>query len=490
MHYALVISDSKVALAPCHPARARKLLKKGKASVHRLYPFTIRLYHEPVDPVETQIEVKIDPGSRTTGIALVQHNPTGAKVVYGINLHHRGLAIKGKLDSRRAIRRSRRHRKMRYRQARFSNRTRPKGWLAPSLMHRVLTTQTWIDRLMRYSHVTSGSVEEVKFDTHKLKNPGVSGIDYQRGALYNTQMREYLLEKYNRTCVYCGGTSGDKYLEWEHVIPKSRGGTDSSDNALLACSCCNKLKANHTLEEWLVLLRNPKYPTLKKHRTALLTRLPKVIKSKPVGNLKDAAVMNAIRHKVGDYLSALVPFQYHPSWLTKVNRKRQGYPKDHWVDAAVLGNNSVGIDPKLKPVHIHCVGQGDHQMTKVNKYGFPRTSAKTLLPAFGFSTGDLVCLDHPTKGKWVGKVVIRSRGDFDLSTRDPKTGLVKKIGSHYRYFTKLHAKDGYTYSTPAKTQFIVGVKYLPKLVEELGVEVETVTINSTDVKATVLDAVA
>lgn len=86
MQYALVISNSKVALAPCHPARARKLLKRGKASVYRLHPFTIRLYHEPVDPVSTDIEVKIDPGSRTTGIALVQHNPSGSVVVYGIKL--------------------------------------------------------------------------------------------------------------------------------------------------------------------------------------------------------------------------------------------------------------------------------------------------------------------------------------------------------------------------------------------------------------------
>lgn len=489
MQYALVISNSKIALAPCHPARARKLLKKGKASLHRLYPFTIRLYHEPVDSVETDIEIKIDPGSRTTGFALVQHNPSGSKVVYGINLHHRGLAIKSKLESRRAIRQSRRHRKTRYRQARFKNRTRPKGWIPPSLLHRVLTVQTWIDRLMCYSHVTCGSVEEVKFDTHKLKNPDVAGFHYQQGTLFNTQMREYLLEKYNRTCVYCSGVSGDKYLEWEHVIPKSKNGTDSSDNALLACSHCNKLKSNYTLEEWLTQLHNTNYPALPKHRKVLLTNIPKIIKRKPVGNLRDAAVMNAIRYKLGDYLSNLVPFQYHSSWLTKVNRKRHGYPKDHWVDAAVLGKNTVSISPKLKPAHIHCVGHGDYQMTRVNKYGFPRTSAKTLIPVFGFSTGDLVKINHPTKGKWVGKIMIRASGYFDLSTRDPNTGLVKKINSHYTHFTKLQAKDGYTYSVPAITQFIANSEQLPKLIEGLGIEIETIKINSTDVKATVLDVV-
>lgn len=487
MQYALVISNSKVALAPCHPARARKLLRRGDAAVHRLYPFTIRLKHEPVDPVSTEIEIKIDPGSKVTGIALVQHSKSGSTVVYGINLHHRGQVIKAKLYSRRNIRRSRRNRKTRYRKPRFSNRTTATGWLAPSIMHRVLTVQTWIYRLMRYSHVVKGSVELVKFDMHKLKNPGIVGKDYQQGPLFNTQMREYLLSKFNHTCVYCGGASKDKYLVWEHVVPRSKGGSDSSTNAVLACSCCNRLKGNQSLREWLSKLDKPLYPALKDHRIVLKKRLPGIIKKLPKGNLRDAAVVNAIRYRLGDYLGALVPFQYHVSWLTKVNRKRLGYVKDHWIDAAVLGTDTVDLSPKLKPVHIYCTGHGDRQMTRVNKFGFPRTGAKTLLPAFGYRTGDLVRLDHPKHGCWVGKVAIRLTGSFVLTTKDPATGLTKKVNSNYRYFTKLHSRDGYTYTTPPKIQFIIKEELLGSITSKLGVEVDTTPIQLGVVLATIID---
>jgi len=61
---------------PCHPARARELLKVGKAAVYCRYPFTIILRER--DGGDTQpIEVKLDPGSRETGIALIIDDNTG-----------------------------------------------------------------------------------------------------------------------------------------------------------------------------------------------------------------------------------------------------------------------------------------------------------------------------------------------------------------------------------------------------------------------------
>jgi hypothetical protein len=108
---------------PCHPARARKLLNKGKAAIYRKFPFTIILKYS-VDADLQAVEIKFDPGSRTTGRAKVGHFNRGLEVIWAGNLNHRGIQIKSHLEPRRAIRRSRRNRKTRYRQARFLNRLR------------------------------------------------------------------------------------------------------------------------------------------------------------------------------------------------------------------------------------------------------------------------------------------------------------------------------------------------------------------------------
>ena len=123
MNSVFVISSTKKPLMPCRPARARKLLTAGRAAVYRLHPFTIILLDR--EDGETQpLEVKTDPGSKTTGIALVGHfEQQGAVVLWGANLSHRGQAMKNNLESRRALRRGRRGRKTRYRGGRPSSMT-------------------------------------------------------------------------------------------------------------------------------------------------------------------------------------------------------------------------------------------------------------------------------------------------------------------------------------------------------------------------------
>jgi len=101
-NYALVIDTNKQPLSPCHPSVARKLLDSGKAAVFRRYPFTIILNKSCSDIVNQAIELKIDPGSKTTGIALIQ----GEKIIFGGELSHRGNAIKASLESRRSLRRA------------------------------------------------------------------------------------------------------------------------------------------------------------------------------------------------------------------------------------------------------------------------------------------------------------------------------------------------------------------------------------------------
>jgi hypothetical protein len=195
MSNVFVIDQKRTPLNPVHPGWARKLLSSGKAKVYKRYPFTILLNGVVESPGVQPLRVKLDPGSKTTGIAVV--DDASGKVVFAAELTHRGNAIKASLDDRRAIRRSRRNRHTRYRAARFSNRAKPKGWIAPSLMSRVCNVETWVKRLQRVCPLSAISMELVRFDLQQMENPEISGVEYQQGTLQGYEVREYLLNKWS-----------------------------------------------------------------------------------------------------------------------------------------------------------------------------------------------------------------------------------------------------------------------------------------------------
>ena len=232
MNKVFVLSSTKLPLMPCLPERARELLSKGKAAVYRAVPFTIIL-KDRADGDTQDIEFKTDPGSKTTGLALVaDYEKRGKTLLFAANLTHRGGAMKNNLESRAALRRGRRGRKTRYREARFDNRTRPDNcggkWLAPSVKGRVDNVKVWYDRFLSRTPITSAAIETVRFDMQKMVNPEISGVEYQQGTLAGYELREYLLEKFNRTCAYCG--KKDVPLQIEHIHPKSLGGSDKTSN--------------------------------------------------------------------------------------------------------------------------------------------------------------------------------------------------------------------------------------------------------------------
>jgi hypothetical protein len=199
MSKVFVIDTNQKPLNPVHPGRARHLLSEGKAAVYRRFPFTIILKIEIEEPVIQSLRIKLDPGSRTTGIAVV--NDETGEVVCAAELSHRGQKIKAALDDRRAVRRSRRQRKTRYRAPRCSNRhNKKKGWLPPSLISRISHVLTWVNRLSRYCPITAISMELVRFDMQLMEDAEVSGVQYQQGTLAGYETREYLLEKWKRTC--------------------------------------------------------------------------------------------------------------------------------------------------------------------------------------------------------------------------------------------------------------------------------------------------
>lgn len=219
---------------PCQPARARRLLKSGRARVVRLFPFTIRLTDRLIEDSKLQpVLVKIDPGSRHSGFAVVRVDEKGHHHgLFFIDLVHRGESIRDALTGRSAHRRRRRG-NLRHRAPRFLNRTKPQGWLPPSLRHRVDTVTSWVSKLTGLVPVTGLVVELVKFDAQKLQNPEISGTEYQQGTLFEYEVREYLLEKFCRRCVYCGAENVP--LNIDHVVPKACGGSNRISNLVLSC---------------------------------------------------------------------------------------------------------------------------------------------------------------------------------------------------------------------------------------------------------------
>jgi 5-methylcytosine-specific restriction endonuclease McrA len=248
MQRVFVLSNTKKPLMPCHPARARELLRDRKAAVYRRIPFTIIL-KDRVDGDLQPLELKVDPGSKTTGISLVGEFKRGRRVIFGANLSHRGQAVRDALESRRSLRRSRRARKTRYRAPRFLNRRRQRGWLPPSLRSRVDNVQSWGNKLISFSPLSAVAVETVRFDTQKMENPEISGVEYQQGELLGYEVREYLLEKWGRRCTYCGKDGVP--LQVEHIHPRCLGGSNRVSNLTLACRPCNEKKGSHPIEDFL-----------------------------------------------------------------------------------------------------------------------------------------------------------------------------------------------------------------------------------------------
>ena len=437
---------------------ARRMLRDGKAAVYRKHPFTIILRpangqaalpgfvsgadvtsgDEPVEP----LRLKIDPGSRTTGLAVV--NDARRQIVWAGELKHRGPEIRKALDHRRAMRRGRRNRKTRYRPARFNNRCRggchgcggnpaknkslcrpcaakPRAkrnpelavkWLPPSLMSRVHNVKTWVKRLCASFPIGAISVEVARFDTQLMENPEIGGVDYQQGELAGYELREYLLEKFQRKCAYCGKT--DVPLEIEHIVPRSRGGANRASNLTIACNSCNQKKGNQTAAEF-------GHPQVQEQ-----ARRP----------LRDAAMMNATRYKTLEMLKGFgLPLEAGTGGRTKYNRTRAGLEKSHWADAACVGEStperwhtgSGQVQEIRARSYPRGLVPGRRQVCKVDKHGFPpqsygkRPGAKVGVRFHGYQTGDIVEIVK-SKGKWAGvyrgRISVRASGDFDFSPRD------------------------------------------------------------------------
>ena len=410
---------------PTTPARARILLQAGKAVVFRLHPFTIRLK----DRVEGEVQplsLLLDPGSKATGIAIAR---VAGEIRYALwlgELLHRGSAIHKSLQQRSNFRRRRRSANLRYREPRFDTRTRPVGWLAPSLQHRVDTTLALVRRLEELAPIGEIAMELVRFDMQLLENPEISGVEYQQGTLQGYEVRQYLLEKWGRKCAYCDAESVP--LEVEHIQAKVNGGSSRVSNLALGCHPCNQAKGAQDVRAFLG------------HDPERLKRLLSQAKAP----LKDAAAVNSTRWALFVALKATgLTVRTASGGRTKWNRNRLGLPKTHALDALCVGTMGDVTGWSLPTLVIKATGRGSYQRTRLTAFGFPRGYLMREKSVHGFRTGDLVRAVVPNgkkAGVHKGRVAVRATGSFNIQTLK---AVVQGIG--YRNCRLLMRGDGYTY---------------------------------------------
>ncbi len=331
-----VLSQEGTPLMPTTPRRARVWLEAKRARVVRRDPFTIRLRFATKVHVQAA-RVGVDIGSKDVGIAAT----TNGEVVFQAQVHLRD-DITEKLRQRRQHRRNRRAHKTRYREARYANRRRPDGWLPPSLHSKAEATVKAVGFITSLVPIGQVTVEVGSFDTQRMQNPDIAGIEYQQGELEGYLLREYLLEKFERRCVYCGAQ--EVPLEIDHVLPKARGGSNRVANLTIACHPCNQRKGQQTAAEF-------GFPD---------------VQAQAGGRLKDAAHVSSLKSRVVHDLQAIfgesqVSITY--GYETKYKRIQVlDLPKSHTNDAVAIACEMGEVVKPLEIVHLlRCLGRGQYQ---------------------------------------------------------------------------------------------------------------------------------
>ncbi len=290
-------------LMPTTPRKARVLLKKGNAIVVQRSPFTIQLKYATGE-TKQPITLGIDAGYSKIGFSAVTDKQ---ELIAGEATLRKDVSKK--ITERRMYRRTRRNR-LWYRKPRFLNRkkSKRKGWLAPSIRHKLDIHLRLIENIKQILPISKTIIEMATFDPQRMKNPEISGIEYQQGELHGYEVREYLLTKWGRRCAYCGKSNIP--LEVEHIIPKIRGGSNRVSNLTLSCQKCNQKKGSKTAEEF----GHPK------------------IQQKAKESLKSVAFMNIVRKRMVEILNCHQTFGF----ITKYHRIKLMLLKSHVNDAFVI----------------------------------------------------------------------------------------------------------------------------------------------------------
>ena len=308
-----VLSKTGQPLMPTeNHAKVRILLKQGKAKVVNRCPFTIQLLYSSTNYTQ-KVTLGVDSGSKHIGLSAT----TKDKGLFESDVELRNDIV-DLLSTRRELRRSRRNRKLRHRKPRFNNRRRNDGWLAPSVKQKVDSHITMIAKVHKILPISNIVVEVASFDIQKIKDPTISGMDYQQGEqLGFWNVREYVLFRDGHKCQCCKGKSKDKILNVHHIESRKTGG-DAPNNLITLCETCHTGYHKGTV------------------------KLPKTIHRGM--SFKDATFMGIMRWALFEKLKAIysdVKLTY--GYITKNTRIKNGLPKDHYIDARCISGNPNAV---------------------------------------------------------------------------------------------------------------------------------------------------
>lgn len=286
------------------------LLRHGKAHVVSRVPFVVQLDYDSTTYTQ-DVSLGIDAGSKHIGVSASSEK----KEMLAAQVELRSDIVK-LLSTRRELRRNRRNRKTRYRKARFDNRKKKDGWIAPSVEQNIESHLKVIRLVHKLLPITKTTIEVAQFDAQKIKNPGIKGDEYQQGEQMGFwNVREYVLARDGHKCVHCKGKSKDPILNVHHLESRKTGG-NSPSNLVTLCETCHK--AYHRGEFELKIKRG--------------------------SSLRDAAVMNIMRWAVYERVKAEfgnVHLTY--GYITKHTRIENGIAKTHAADAFCIAKNVHAI---------------------------------------------------------------------------------------------------------------------------------------------------
>lgn len=298
--------DGKAIMPSERGGRIGYLLRHGKAHVVSRVPFVVQLDYDSTTYTQN-VSLGIDAGSKHIGVSASSEK----KELFAAQVELRSDIVK-LLSTRRELRRNRRNRKTRYRKARFDNRKKKDGWLAPSVEQKVDSHLKVIRLVHKLLPITKTTIEVAQFDAQKIKNPDINGDEYQQGEQMGFwNVREYVLARDGHKCVHCKGKSKDPILNVHHLESRKTGG-NSPSNLVTLCETCHK--AYHRGEFDLKIKRG--------------------------NSLRDVAVMNIMRWAVYERANAEfknVHLTY--GYITKHTRIENGVTKTHAADAFCIAKN-------------------------------------------------------------------------------------------------------------------------------------------------------
>ena len=379
----------------------RRLLKKGKARVESLRPFTVRLLYDVKGEIQPVI-LGMDPGRTNIGLCAVRKD---GKPLFTAQCRTRNKEIPRLMAKRRVfrqahrkhVRREKRQRRamangtvlkggeikrhlpsysegreitckvIRNKEARFCNRKRPDGWLTPTAVHLLRTHLNLVRKTARILPVSKIVLELNRFAFMRMDDPSVAGNMFQQGPLfgYDGSVKSAVWDLQEGKCLLCG----EPVEQYHHVRERHKDGSEAVRNRVGLCTECHKLV--HTDVEAAERLR--------------------VLAAGQRKRYDALGVLNQIMPYLMEGLSQERDLSVTAGWQTKEFRDIFDMPKDHYLDAYAIACSDLKGFRLQMPDDYHQIRQFrrhdrqayEREMLNRNYVLDGRTVARNRHKAFG-----------------------------------------------------------------------------------------------------------